>query len=76
MELPKVIPTEFRVEQLIEDKCDILYFLWKDIIPLIAKKDKIDKKSHNIKMNQYFAKRYEYYSGNLKAELDLSNYVT
>ena len=64
---------EFRKEKVIKKKGNKLYVNGKVIIiHLIA--GLIKKILH--KMSQYFPKPYNRFGGNVKAELDLSNYAT
>ena len=64
---------EFRKEKVIKKKGNKLYVNGKVIIIyLIA--GLIKKILH--KMSQYFPKPYNHFGGNVKAELDLSNYAT
>ena len=63
---------EFWVEKLIKSKCDKLYIKWKryddSFNSLIGQKD-------IIWMSEYFPKP-KFLGGNVKVELNLSNYVT
>ena len=70
--MQKTNQEEFWVEKLIKSKCDKLYIKWKryddSFNSLIGQKD-------IIWMSEYFPKP-KFLGGNVKVELNLSNYVT
>ena len=70
--MQKTNQEEFWVEKLIKSKCDKLYVKWKryddSFNSLIGQKD-------IIWMSEYFPKP-KFLGGNVKVELNLSNYVT
>ena len=70
--MQKTNKEEFWVEKLIKSKCDKLYIKWKryddSFNSLIGQKD-------IIWMSEYFPKP-KFLGGNVKVELNLSNYVT
>ena len=64
---------EFRIAKVIKRKGDKLYVKWKGYDNSFNKR--IAKKNALYKMSQYFLKPYDRSGGNVKVELDLSNYA-
>ena len=71
-ELQKANQKEFRIEKVIERKGNKLYVKWKRYNNSFN--SWIDKK-RSYKMSQYFLP-FRSHGGDIKVELDLSNYVT
>ena len=73
-ELQKANEIEFRIGKVIKKRSDKLYVKWKGFGNLFN--SWIDKKDIVYKENQYVSKLCEHFGGDVKVELDLSNYVT
>ena len=67
-----IIALIYKCQNMIALKCDKLYVKWKCYDNLFN--GWIDKKD-GLKMSQNFLKPYKHYCRNVKAELDLSNYL-